>query len=271
MVNATSDDRRRAQRLVCSVPVRLTAGHRSFHAETVDLSRTGALLRIGFAELGLKPEADLTRMVARLQRSLGEILVAEFHYEQLGPLVRKAMRLVRVRTAEAGVDHVEIGCELRLPFTDEEVGFLGLPLPQAEAGAIDEALANEHLPDEFSAIICAEQGKATAPFVARVGRLFPERIELILPSPDRLPFLPDSRDVGSLLLAFLEAFGENPNLVLLREGVPAWSGSGKVETVNREGNDGQVKLGLSLERALGLGDERRLGITTAAGTASGTE
>ena len=126
---ATSMERRRSPRVSSVLPVRLHVGGRALEGETRDLSRIGARIRVPLAELELLPQAGLTEISARVGKTLGEVVVADLNHKILGNLVRRSLRVVRLARPADIPTVVDVGCMLRVPLSDDEVGALGLVLP----------------------------------------------------------------------------------------------------------------------------------------------
>ncbi len=229
------EDRRRAPRISCRLPVRLRVGARTVHATTVDLSRIGVGLAIPLEEIGLGSERSLAEIGRQVTECLGDVVVASFHYELLGTLVSKGLRLVRVGRADTRGDFVEIGCTLRTALTDEEVGFLGLDLPAG--GHFVDTESDEDTqaePDDqdrgTSAIVCAGRDRQATPFCASFEEV--EDGMCLTVDRRRLPVLPERHDAGTLLGALIDAYGQEVFVVLLRGMRPFWSGTAVMQAVD---------------------------------------
>lgn len=122
-------DNRRATRLACRLPVRLSAQKNPLEATVLDVSRGGARLRVAGNQLGLYRLAPLSQVARRVTEVLGESFEATLMPERLGTLVRKTLRAVRIGQREAHAADVELGCLLTPPLTDLEASMLGLALP----------------------------------------------------------------------------------------------------------------------------------------------
>lgn len=122
-----SNNRRKADRLDVGIPVQLRTRDGSLAAEIVDLSRTG--LRVWF------PISSVPGEPGAAPRRAGEMLSPNFeleiNYEQLGPLLNKSVKPIRVGIPSDAPDMIEVCCEFEGVFEDEESGYLdlGSPLP----------------------------------------------------------------------------------------------------------------------------------------------
>jgi hypothetical protein len=127
-------ERRRAARVTCRLPVRLVRGGHVTHGTTEDLSRTGVRIRVPLKDLQLEAEDELSSIARRLDQRLGEACVGEFHWQVLGSLVRKVLRVVRVVRVADDPKMLDLGCELRVPLDVLESEALGVDLPQLASG-----------------------------------------------------------------------------------------------------------------------------------------
>lgn len=240
------EDRRRAPRVDCRLPVRLRVGARTVFATTLDLSRIGVRLEISLEEIGLKVDHSLAEIGRQVTESLGDVVVASFHYELLGTLVSKGLRVVRVGRAKSGGDNVEVGCTLRTALTEEEVGFLGVDMP-----AIGECVDHESdqpqqqpLEEVTSAIVCATTGRGATPFCASYEEL-EDGMRLVVDDRRRIPVLVDREDAGSLLGALADSYGHEVFVVLLRGMRPFWSGRAALHAVDVNNGGASVALQLA--------------------------
>ena len=265
-----NDERRRAGRLSCKIPVRIRASGRTLHARTEDLSRVGALLHIPLSELGLPATASLSHVAHETTAILGDLASLELHYEVLGTLVRRMARPVRIGRREPGQEFVEVGCALRRSLTDAEVEFLGLPLPPLLSDIPDpDADADLPVSEPFvgerpvrdaplSVVVCASENAEATPFAAAAELVDRHGARACVPHVSDLPLLPDRPGVSGLLSAIAQAYGSDPWVVLLREGQPVWSGGARFQSVELGPKTGRVDLQLAFSRSLTAPERSRL-------------
>jgi hypothetical protein len=264
-----NDERRRAGRLACKIPVRVRASGRTLHAHTEDLSRVGARLLIPLSELGLPANSSLTRVAHETTAILGDLASLEFHYEILGTLVRRMARPVRIGRGASGQTHVEVGCALRRSLTDAEVEFLGLPLPPLLSDLPDleyegrdegDGEMRPALHSPLAVVVCATDNAEATPFAATAELSDRHGAIAYLSHVSDLPLLPDRPGVSGLLTAITQAYGNDPWVVLMREGQPVWSGAARIESVELGPKTGRVELQLAFSRALTAPERSRLRI-----------
>ena len=240
-------------------------------AETENLSRTGALLRIPLSELGLPANASLTHVAQETTSVLGDLASLELHYEILGTLVRRMARPVRLGRGAEGQAYVEVGCALNRSLTESEVEFLGLPLPPLQDAPPAEDTPEEDLDpaskstrrrvaleSPLALVVCANANQEAPPFA--VGAETVDRLgaHVVAQHLSELPFLPERPGVSGLLSAMTKAYGHEPWVVLMREGAPVWSGTAHLETVELGPKTGRVDMQLSFSRALTVSEQARL-------------
>jgi len=266
-----SEERRRAERLACRIPVRVRASGRILHARTEDLSRVGALLHIPLAEIGLPPSVSLDVIGRETTSILGEMATLELHYEILGNLVKRAGRPVRIGRCEAGQAFVEIGCAFGRSLTDNEVEFLGIALPPVKSEvAPDDAGALVPVPTSarhrskpavdspLSVVVCAPANGEAIPFAAAAEVVDRYGAHATLDHISALPILPERPGVSGLLTALANTYGNDPWVVLMREGQPVWSGGARLQAVELGPDTGRVDLQLGFSRSLTVPERTRL-------------
>ena len=264
-----NDERRRAGRLSCKIPVRVRASGRILHARTDDLSRVGALLHIPLSELGLPVDASLSHVAHETTSVLGDLLSLELHYEILGTLVRRMARPVRIGRGAPSQNYVEVGCALRRSLTDAEVEFLGLPLPpllsdlpdpEARSTGADTEFVEERPAAEsaLAVIICAINNQEAPPFAASAELVDAGGARAVVPHVSSLPLLPDRPGVSGLLTSIAQAYGSDPWVVLMRGGQPVWSGNAHIQSVELGPKTGRVELQLAFSRSLTAPERSRL-------------
>jgi hypothetical protein len=267
------NERRRAARLPCRIPVRMRAGGRTLHAESENLSRVGTLLRVPLSELGLPVNASLARVARETTFLLGNLVSIELHYEIIGTLVRRTVRPVRIGRGHMGQDFVEVGCALRNPLTDAEVEFLGLPLPpllNAEVAPRMQLGMNQLEPAEglsdrrplvdspLSLVLCAAPELDAPPMAAPAEAVDRYGARGVLEDASQLPILPEGKDVSAVLTAMAEAYGCDPWVLLVREGQPIWSGSARLQAVEMGTEDNRIEVQVAFARSLSVPERRRL-------------
>jgi len=261
-------DRRRAGRLACKIPVRVRASGRTLIAQTDDLSRVGALLRIPLAELGLPVNAPLSRVADETTSALGDLAALELHYEILGALVQRMARPVRIGRGGEGQGFVEVGCAFRRVLEDAEVEFLGLPLPplgedSQDGDFQDEAEGSEPqrpaVESPLSIVVCAAPGgELVPPFAAQAELMDAYGAHATVSHVSHIPILPDRPGVSGLLNTLANTYGSDPWVVLMRQGHPVWSGTARLQSVELGPRSGRVDLHLQFSRALTVPEQSRL-------------
>lgn len=259
-------DRRLASRLECRIPVRLSAGNCVLHAETLNLSRVGVLLRVPLVELGLDPGTPLGRVGEMLGRALGDLATAEFRYDALGGLVCRTLRMVRIADTGPESQWVEVGCALRRPLRDEEANVLSLPLPPLrfhpalDVDPTEEVGADEHPAREIRVVLCAEPGHHARPMAAKAVQLSAAGVRAVLDDLRPLPGRASGRGLGTILSALSDSYGVTPWVLLMRNGLPLWSGSARIQMVETSALNGDLNVQLDFVRDLSVPELAGLGV-----------
>lgn len=255
-------ERRRAPRHPADIPLRLTTSGRVFAARTVNVSQVGVLVRLPLAELGVSADSDAGVVIERVTQSLGDLVMVDFDPAQLGSLVRKGMRLVRIGLPDPTGDAVDVGCDLREALTDEELHALGLPAsdPAGDAEAAPaEPLTPAPVPD-IDAMLVAADGRAAPPLFGSLGYVGAGGIELVVPAHAREGRLPPRPTVRGVLDAVSRLYGGRPALVLSRGRRPVWSGAARVRSARVQRGRDRVSLTLTYAEPPAEGVWARLGI-----------
>ena len=189
-------DKRLDARIPCEVPLRLQVNCEWLPVTLVDVSRTGARLRLPLGALGLGPGLGLAEIAEHLERQLPPRITLQFHPERLGTLVCRRAKIVHL-SVEGGLPHeIEVGCTLGESLSQEEAAALGLPLPGAGESAEDalrkytpqppqprvpslrDAAAFRPLPGShwFS---LADEDRPSAPLQARAPRPGSRRVRIL--------------------------------------------------------------------------------------------
>lgn len=233
---ATSMERRRAPRVATVLPVRLNVGGRALIGETRDLSRIGARIRVPLTQLALLPQAGLPEISARIGKLFGDVVVADLNHSVLGTLVRRSLRVVRLARPADVPTSVDIGCMLRVPLSDDEVGALGLVLPDQHLPkgvyTAHEVFArlkrkrreNEDVP-EAMAFVSADATGSAPPVRASSAAWTDRGVLLHLDRHAGATLGTRSRDASAMFDRFVQAYGANVNLLLVRNQRPLWSGT----------------------------------------------
>lgn len=274
----TERERRRAPRVACRMPIRLVRGGHVTHGITEDLSRAGVRVRIPLESLALGPDAELAGVARRLDQRLGEACVAELHWQSLGSLVRKVLRVVRLSRVPEDPLHVDLGCELRVPLDTLECEALGLALPPLLDGrawlpwttlhAEGAAPSATVLADEPRAaaslrrrtVLMPPRARGRAPLRAQAPEVSERAVVLALPDPARLVLQAERQDATALLLAFDERYGSEHGLLLLEGEEPIWSGTARIRGLEYQRGLQRVVLTLDLPEPLQPTELARLGV-----------
>jgi hypothetical protein len=271
-------ERRRAARVPCRLPIRLVRGSHVTHGTTEDLSRAGVRVRLPLDGLELGPEVELAGVARRLDQRLGEACVGEFHWQSLGSLVRKVLRVVRVSRVPDDPFHVDLGCELRVPLDALESEALGVELPPVLAGrgwvpwttlhADSAAQSGQVERDEPSAaaglrrrgVLMPARALGRAPLRGQAPEVSESAVVLSLPEPARFVFHVQRQDATALLLAFDERYGSEHGLLLLEGEEPVWSGAARVNGLEYQRALQRLILTLDLPEPLKPEELQRLGV-----------
>jgi len=274
------DNRRRAVRIACDLPVRLEGVDADLHARIVDVSRTGLRLRMPGELLGVHRLSSLAQVTRRLEETLGREFVAELHYEMLGPLVRKTLEPTRIAKLDWEQADVEVGCLLGDPLSDEEIGMLGVPAPAIGALEAPDDLvvpgpvhrtprlapvrgqgAPEY-PDSFTAWLYPEPGKLGQPL--RTETISLTRGMAILgvtpPSHTALMALP----VAEVISKLDGDYGTGILLRIVDGDRDVWAGPAELQEVDVRSPAGDIHLGVTFGRELRAEELGRLGLPTPA-------
>lgn len=125
-------NQRRAHRIPCELPTRIYGSLTDLDAQVLDLSRTGLRIRLPLDALGVEEAGDMLALARAVDRHMGPRFNLDLNHVALGPLLRKRVHLVRIGEAPLAEGLVELGCEFRVPLSDDESGVLELDLPAIE-------------------------------------------------------------------------------------------------------------------------------------------
>lgn len=251
-------ERRQAARVDASIPIRLSSTTRTVHAESTNLSRVGTLLRIQLSELGLTPEAPLEAVADSLRRVLGDLSRAEFRYDELGGLIARTLRMVRIARAGPDQDWVEIGCALRRPLGDEEVGVLRLDLPRVRwPKSTGEELEDETV-EPMQMVIAPMAGHAVEPLATELSELTAKHVRGRLTDASDLPVCGKPQGASTVLSALTTEYGADPHVSLLKEDELLWTGHTHIECVEMDPADGRIQIAVAFDRRLSLPELAKL-------------
>jgi len=272
------DNRRRAVRVDCDLPVRLEAEGGSLAVHLLDLSRTGLRLRMSGDLLGVHRLSSLAQITRRVEETLGSAFMAELHYERLGPLVRKQLQPTRIAKLDWEQTDVEIGCLLGEALTDEEVGMLGVALPPIGAkGPLTElegtgphhrtltlphALADASERAPFVAWIYPEPGKTSKPLRTETLSLTRDMATLSV-DPRQGWDLPDV-PVATVVDALDQAYGTEILIRIVDGSDDVWAGPAELQEVELTPATGRIRLGVGFGRQLRSEELGRMGLPTPA-------
>ena len=244
-------DRRRAARIPCRLPVRIKGHGTPCLAYTKDLSRVGVCLGLPRSQLALPPDADVQQLVRGVNDRLGPVVVAEFHYEVLGALVRKGLRLVRMALPVDDPGHIELGFEFSHAMTEEETSFLGVDLPGVEEHAeVPDAEIEPAAP--LCVYLCpAEDAVDVVPLLAPVVHHGDTSMVVRVGNPRCLPLMPMREDVGGRFEVMAAAYGSRARLLVVHGARPVWFGEASVQAVYRPTARGGFDVELVFDRHTG--------------------
>ena len=230
-------ERRSAYRVNCHIPVRLaTSMGRTIVAETTDLSRTGARVRIPLAELGLEHGAELRTIAQAVQSEVGDLAVADIHHERLGPLLRRHLHVVRIAQHDPEGDWGRDRLRAQQPDHQRRGGLHRREPPRRRPPCARRARRGRHdrrlgpasagvLALPCTAVLAARGGWSGPIVIASTVRA--EREGFVVELLD-LPFATPQLDVGSLLEAFVTSYGNRVVLEVRRDAVALWRGTTRV-------------------------------------------
>ncbi|MDJ0521967.1 MAG: PilZ domain-containing protein [Planctomycetota bacterium] len=127
---------RRAKRIPCRIPIRIFGRHTDLDGTLHDISRLGARLRVPLDAYGRVRTDNILRLGQLVEQHLGGRFNADLNQDELGSLVRKRMRVVRIGQERIQGDLLEVGCEFGIPLTGEEVRALQIELPMPVRASI---------------------------------------------------------------------------------------------------------------------------------------
>jgi hypothetical protein len=275
-----SDNRRRAVRIECDLPVRLEADGGDLAVRLVDLSRTGVRLRVPGELLGVHRLSSLAQVTKRLREILGDVFDAELHYEMLGPLVRKTLRPRRIAKQDWEHSDVDVGCHLDQPITDEEAGMLGTPLPTIGSEEIPIGLEGVgpqrreaappplrpappvRDPQSFTAWLYPEAGKSSKPL--RTETLSLTRGMAMLQVGKGQGWDLHELPVAKVIEALDQAYGTGILLRIVEGPDDVWAGPAEILEVEVAPESCDIRVGVSFGRQLRSEELGRLGLPTPA-------
>jgi hypothetical protein len=257
-------ERRHADRRDYRIPIRLRAGAYTICAETENLSRAGALLRVPLTELHLPLEANLAEIGAVLQRVVGERSSAEFRPDELGGLITRTLRVVRIARPDRFDPWVEVGFALGRPLTDEETGYLRIDLPRVrrrESGlhALGDMAAAAPVPD-LEMVVCATSAGGAEPMRTSLSELSATGFGAAVPDFRALPVDVENGAVIPVLGAISRAYTCTPTVIALRGTRPIWSGSARMHGIGIDPSSRTVHLQFAFARELGESQRAVLGV-----------
>lgn len=213
------------------------------------MSRVGSALRIQLSELGLTPEAPLDAIADSLRRILGDLSRAEFRYDELGGLITRTLRMVRISRAGPGQDWVEIGCALRRPLGEDEVGVLRLDLPRVRwpKGADEE---EDELSSVMQMVIAPMEGHRVEPLTTCTQELTATHVMGALADTQGLPVCGKPQGASTVLSALTTEYGADPHVSLLRDSELLWTGRTALECVELDPVNGRIHMTMNFDRQL---------------------
>jgi hypothetical protein len=133
------EERRRAERVRVNLRVRLTNGHASFPAVTVDMSRTGVLFRVegplqAIDERAIGEIDPLLALTHQADEHFGRGMTVVFG----GGILRRRMRVVRALPADDGTPL--LACSFHRPLASHDCALLGIPLPMGSGEGWDDGV-----------------------------------------------------------------------------------------------------------------------------------
>ena len=275
-----SDNRRRAVRVACDLPVRLEGIDADLYARVVDLSRTGLRLRMPGEILGVHRLSSLAQVTRHLQQALGKEFTAELHYEMLGPLVRKTLEPTRIAKLDWEQADVEVGCSLGDPLSDEEIGMLGVPVPAIGASEAPDDMVvagpvhrTPHIapvrnhrgvqdPDSFTAWLYPEPGKLGQPLCTETISLTRGMAILGVSPPSRASLV--KLPVAEVIAKLDCDYGTGILLRIVDGDRDVWAGPAELQEVDVRSTSGDIRLGVSFGRELRSEELGRMGLPTPA-------
>lgn len=274
------DNRRRAVRVECDLPIRLEGIDSDLYARIIDLSRTGLRLRMPGEILGVHRLSSLAQVTRKLQEIVGVEFSAELHYEMLGPLVRKTLEPSRIAKLDWEQSDVEVGCHMQEPLSDEEVGMLGVPLPAIGERETPEGMViagpqrrtpqlgvvgqngNGESDEPFTAWLYPEPGKCGQPLRTETLSLTRGMAILGVSDGSREPL--EELGVSEVIQKLDADYGTAILLRIVDGPDDVWAGPAELQEVDVLAPENEIRLGVSFGRELRSEELGRMGLPTPA-------
>lgn len=261
-------ERRRAPRVPTTIPVRLRARGRQVDGVVCDLSRIGTGIRIPLSEFDLTPGTSEDTISKTISALLGSVVSADLNHDRLGTLVRRSLRIVRIARPADCRESVDIGCMLRVPLSDDEVGALGLVLPDQEmprgvytAHEVFARLKRKRRskPDDDDpaspsamAFLSAHPDRNAPPVRASDAAWTDRGVLIHLDRHAGATLGTRSRDASAMFDRFVQHYGDQVSLLLVRNRKPLWSGTVSLRAVEVDPLRDEVYLEFTAARPVAV-------------------
>ena len=291
-------NRRKAARVPFGVPVQIDSETGPIEAELVDVSRTGARIRVLSSDIGHPPSLDLAETALQVAAALPPHFEARLHYQVLGPLLHRGMNMMRIAVPIDAPSLIELGCCFDRPLNLDEITALGVALPQVESAPpaapqrLDQLIGEEPVPvagaDDSQArptlrVLPPEDPEP--PLIPRFTSGISARYRAYVSgtldvSPPTLPCWSDqlnrqavrvrvpragyeAEDVTGATVRFTSQYGSHVQLKLVEGPVHLWTGRARVCGVELpQERAGDMLVTLAFARALRPAETRRLRLQT---------
>ncbi|MDJ0976608.1 MAG: PilZ domain-containing protein [Planctomycetota bacterium] len=221
-------EQRRAHRIPCELPIRIYGPGADIDAQIHDVSRTGLRIRVPLAALGSLADHDMLDLARAVDQHMGAWFNMDLNHEELGPLVRKRVRLVRLGETSKDTDVLELGCEFGVPLSNDESSVLDLDLPALDA-PVPLQVRSGPRPRRYAAYLNPSNGwhgrrlAGTTPGLRDGGAVF------CADSGSGLGL--QEVDVTTIARALAGAYGPRPVLEILQGTQCVWAGPTRIRQV----------------------------------------
>lgn len=221
-------EQRRAHRVPCELPTRIYGAIVDLDAQTHDLSRTGARIRLSLAALGGMDPDDVPGLARAVDQHLGVWFTMDLNHEELGPLVRKHVRLVRLGQPTRDGCFLELGCEFGVPLTEAESAVLDLDLPPLDA-AVPLVVRQGHRPRRYAAYLYPSKGWPGRRLIGTTPGM--EAGNAVISADSGAGLGLRDADVTTIARALASAYGPQPVLEILQGTQCVWVGPTRIRQV----------------------------------------
>jgi hypothetical protein len=265
----TKRNRRKTARALFGVPVQIDSDAGPIEARLVDVSLTGARIRIPASAMGYAPSFDLAETALQLAARLAPRFEARLHYQVLGPLLHRGLKMMRIAVPADAPEEVELGCCFDRALSLDEVMALGVaqatlaPRTASREGAADAAEESETpliprihggVARRYRAYINGTLGISPPIMPCWSDQLDRNAIRIRMPRDGY-----EAEDVAGATVRFISHYGNEVGLKLVEGATHLWTGRTRVCGVELPGDPrADLLLTLAFSRRLRPAELRRL-------------